>query len=344
MKCKRTTDGRKFDHHTLQVMRQQAIKAVREGQTATSVAAAFGLNVRTVFTWLAKYSDGGDQALLAKPIPGRPPKVSDEEMHWISEAVRNHTPQQFELEYGLWTLSLIAKLIHRQFGKSLSLAAVSRIMKLLGFSAQKPLYQAWQQDAAMVRRWETETYPQIKAQARSVGAMVYFADEAGIRSDYHTGTTWAPVGETPVVAVTGRRFSLNMISAVSPRGDFRFMVHEGSVTAAVFKDFLSRLMIAATRPVFVVVDGHPIHKSRLVQEFVDGLDGQLKLFYLPPYSPHLNPDEQVWAHVKRRVSKQAVQGKDDMKKLALGALRRIQKLPRLVRAFFQQPECQYASQ
>ncbi|WP_234485026.1 IS630 family transposase [Noviherbaspirillum pedocola] len=325
-------------------MRQQAIRAVREWQTVTSVAAAFGLNVRTAFNWLAKYSDGGDEALLAKPISGRPAKVSDEEMHWIAQAVRDHTPQHFELEYGLWTLSLIAKLIHRQFGKSMSLAAVSRIMKLLGFSAQKPLYQAWQQDAAMVRRWETKTYPQIKAEARATGAMVYFADEAGIRSDYHTGTTWAPVGETPVVAVTGRRFSLNMISAVSPRGDFRFMVHEGTVTAPVFKDFLSRLMIGATRPVFVIVDGHPIHKSRLVQDYVDGLNGQLRLFYLPPYAPHLNPDEQVWAHVKRRVSKQMVQGKDDMKKLALGALRRLQKLPRLVRSFFLQPECQYASQ
>ena len=147
----------------------------------------------------------------------------------------------------------------------------------------------------------------------------------------------------PVVAVTGRRFSLNMISAVSPRGDFRFMVHEGSVTAPVFKDFLSRLMIGATRPVFVIVDGHPIHKSGLVKDYVDGLDGQLRLFYLPPYSPHLNPDEQVWAHAKRCVSKQAVEGKDDMKKLALGALRRIQKLPRLAGAFFQKPKCQYAS-
>lgn len=293
MKCKRTSDGRKFDHHTLQVMRQQAIQAVHKGQTATSVAAAFGLNVRTVFTWLAKYSDGGEQALLAKPIPGRPPKISDEEMQRIAQAVRDHTPRQFALEYGLWTLSLIAKLIDRQFGKSLSLAAVSRIMKLLGFSAQKPLYQAWQHDAAMVRRWKTETYPEIKAQARLAGAAVYFADEAGIRSDYHTGTTWVPVGERPVVAVTGRRYSLNMISAVSPRGDFHFMVHEGSVTAPVFKDFLSRLMIGATRPVFVIVDGHPMHTSRLVKDYVDGLDGQLQLFYLPPYAPHLNPDEQL---------------------------------------------------
>jgi transposase len=173
MKCKRMSDGRKLDHHTLQVMRQQAIRAVREGQTANSVAAAFGLNVRTVFNCLAKFSDGGEEALLAKPIPGRPPKISDEEMRWIAHAVRNHTPQQFEREYRLWTLSLIAKLINHQFGKSLSLAAVSRIMKLL-LSAQKPLYQAWQQDAAMVRRWETKTYPHIKAEARSVGATVCF--------------------------------------------------------------------------------------------------------------------------------------------------------------------------
>lgn len=135
-----------------------------------------------------------------------------------------------------------------------------------------------------------------------------------------------------------------MISAVSPRGDFRFMVHEGAVTSSTFKEFLTRLMIGATRPVFVVVDGHPIHKSRLVKDYVASLDGKLKLFYLPPYSPQLNPDEQVWAHVKRQVSRRLVQNSDDMKKLARGALRRIQKLPELVKSFFRQPECQYAAQ
>jgi len=216
-------------------------------------------------------------------------------------------------------------------------------MKLLGFSAQKPLYQAWQQDAALVRQWEKDTYPAIRAEARANGATIYFADESGIRSDYHTGTTWAPRGQTPVVEVTGRRFSLSMISAVSPRGDFRFMVHDGSVTATVFREFLKRLMIGAHKPVFVIVDGHPIHKAKLVKTYVERLDGKLKLFYLPPYSPHLNPDEQVWAHVKRQVSRQLVQGKDEMKRLAIGALRRIQRLPELVKSFFRQPECEYAA-
>ena len=173
------------------------------------------------------------------------------------------------------------------------------------------------------------------------GASIYFADEAGIRSDYHTGTTWAPVGETPVVKVTGRRFSLNMISAVSPRGEFRFMLHEGTVTAKVFKRFLQRLLIGTKRPIFLIVDGHPTHKAKLVKSFVESTNGQLKLFFLPPYSPHLNPDETVWAHVKREVAKGGVEDKDQLKRLALRALRRIQKLPALVRSFFQQPESQY---
>jgi len=343
MKCKRTSDGRKLDHGTLQAMRQQAVKAVREGQEVMSVAAAYGVNVRSVFRWLADFTNGGQRALLAKPISGRPSKVTPEELQWLAQAVRDHTPQQYKFEFGLWTLSLIGALIERQFGKKLALSGVSRVMKILGFTAQKPLYQAWQQDATLVRQWEFETYPAIRAEARVAGATIYFADESGMRSDYHTGTTWAPKGQTPVVEVTGRRFSLNMISAVSPRGEFRFMLHEGTVTATVFREFLKRLMMGAKRPVFLVVDGHPIHKARLVKDFVQQQEGRLKLFYLPPYAPHLNPDEQVWAHVKRSVSKRLVQDKDDMKQLALGALRRIQKLPGLVRSFFRQPECLYAA-
>ena len=122
------------------------------------------------------------------------------------------------------------------------------------------------------------------------------------------------------------------------------MVREGSVTSAVFKEFLSSLMIGASKPVFMVVDGHLTHQSKLVKDYTASLNGQLELFYLPQYLPHLNPDEQVWAHVKRQVSRRLVQNSDDMKKLALGALRRIQKLPSLVRSFFQKPEFQYAEQ
>lgn len=343
MKCKRESDGRKLDHMALQAMRQQAVKASRNGMGVKEIAAVLGMNERTIFKWLAQFATGGQNALLAKPIPGRKPLIGPVEMRWIANAVKDNTPLQFKFEFGLWTLKLIGALIHREFGKKLSDGSVGRIMKLLGFTCQKPLYQAWQQDAVLVKKWETETYPAIKAQALTEGAMIYFSDEAGIRSDYHTGTTWAPVGETPVVAVTGRRFSFNMISAVSPNGEFRFMIHDGSFTAQTFKEFLKRLMVGASKPIFVIVDGHPIHKAKLVKDFVEAQNGQLKLFYLPAYSPHLNPDEQVWAHVKRQVSKQLVQSKEEMTKLAMGALRRIQKLPAMVKSFFQQQECRYAS-
>jgi transposase len=262
-------------------------------------------------------------------------------MRWIARAVHDDSPLLFKFPYGLWTLSLISRLIERQFGKSLSLASVSQVMKLLGFTVQNPLSQAWQQDPVLVRQWETETYPEIRAEARRAGATMYFADESGIRSDYHTGTTWAPVGQTPVVEATGRRFSLNMISAVSPQGGFRFMIQEGTVTSAVFKRFLQRLMIGAGQPIFLIVDGIPTHKSKLVRSYVKSTNGELKLFLLPPYSPPLNPDEQVWAHVKRDVAKRGVEDKDRLKRLALGALRRIQKIPTLVQSLFRQPECQY---
>lgn len=342
MNTEKKTDARQLDHATLEAMRLRAMAAVKAGMKVPDLAKAYGVNRRTVFRWLADFYEGGEQALKAKPIAGRPAKLDESQMRWLAQAVTDQTPLDHGFEVGLWTLSLMRELIRRQFGHTLALASVSRAMRLLGITVQKPLYRAWQQDPQRVRQWEAEEFPAIKQQARESGATVFFADESGIRSDYHTGTTWAPTGQTPVVSATGRRFSLNMLSAVSPRGEFRFMLHDGTVTAPIFKRFLQRLMSGATSPVFVVVDGHPTHKSNLVRAFVDSQAGKLQLFFLPPYSPQLNPDEQVWAHVKRRVSSQFVQSKDEMKRLALSALRRIQKLPTLVKSFFDHNECLYA--
>lgn len=207
---------------------------------------------------------------------------------------------------------------------------------------KRPLYRAWQRDPVLVEKWQAETFPALQAEARRAGAAIYFSDEAGIHSDYHAGTTWAPCGETPMIKATGRRFGLNMISAVSARGDFLFMLHEGSVTAKVFREFLRRLMRGAEQPVILVVDGHPIHKAKLVKKYVEQQEGQLKLVLLPPYSPQLRPDEQVWGHVKPRVVKQLPQNKAELRQLVIGALRHLQKLPEKVKSFFRHPECRYA--
>lgn len=342
MKCKRDSDGRQIDKRALPVLRQQAVKAVGRGESATSVAAALGVNIRTVFRWLSDFASGGQNALLGKSRPGRPPKVTPEEMRWIAATVRDQSPQQMKFEFGLWTLSLIGEVIFRQFGKRLTKPSVGRIMRILGFTPQRPLYRAWQQDPVMVEKWQVEDFPRLRAEAEQAGAVIYFADEAGVRSDYHAGTTWAPCGRTPVVKATGRRFGMNVISAVSARGDFRFMMHEGTVTAVVFREFLKRLMAGAKQAIFLVVDGHPTHKATLVKEYVKQQQGKLKLICLPPYSPQLNPDEQVWGYVKSRVAKQLPENKDELKQLLVAVLRRLQKLPKVVAGFFHHPECRYA--
>ncbi len=163
MKYQRMTAGRKHGRGALPVIRQQAGKAIRERQVVHTVVAAYDLNVRGVFRRLAAFANGVQKARLSRTHLGRPPKVGADEMHWLARALKEHTPQQFRFSFGLWTLSLIAALIEREFGKKLSLASVSRIMELLWFSAQKALYQAWQQDAPLVRMWENDTYQAIRA-------------------------------------------------------------------------------------------------------------------------------------------------------------------------------------
>jgi len=342
MKCKRNSDGREHDHHTLQVMRQQAVKAVRNGESVESVTAAMGVNIRTVFRWLSAYASGGQTALLAKPIPGRPPILDANQMSWVARTVKDKNPQQMKFEFALWTLSLIGEVIYQKFGKRLSAGSLSRVMRILGYTPQKPKYVAWQQDPVLVETWKTEIYPAVRAEADKTGAVIMFADEAGIRSDHRSGTTWAPQGETPTIKATGRRYGLNIISAVSARGDFRFMIHDGTVDAEVFRDFLKRLMVGAKQPIILVVDGHPTHKSKLVREYVESQEGKLKLVVLPAYSPQLNPDEQVWAWVKAKVARQLPQNKEVLKQFVLSALRSLQKLPDIVQSFFRHPDCIYA--
>ena len=203
---------------------------------------------------------------------------------------------------------------------------------------------AWQQDPVLVEAWKTNLFPALKAEAKKTGAIICFADESGIRSNHRAGKTWAPCGKTPMVEATGRRFGLNMISAVSTQGKFRFMIQEGTVNSEVFREFLQRLMKGATRPVILVVDVNSAHKSKLVKEYVEQQEGRLMLVYLPPYSPQLNPDEQVWSWIKSLVAKQVLMNKVELKQVVLSNLRKLQKMPHIVRSFFSHQDCQYATE
>ena len=180
-----------------------------------------------------------------------------------------------------------------------------------------------------MEHWIHTEFPKIKRLAKRRGAEIFFGDEAGVRSDHHSGTTWAPRGKTPVVSSTGARFGFNMISAVSPQGSLRFMVVEGKVGAAKLIGFLKRLIHGVDHAVFLVVDGHPSHKAKMVKEYVASLKGRLELFILPGYSPELNPDEHVWNNLKNTLGRVRHETNDKMKRLAINHLRRLQKSPEL---------------
>lgn len=338
----RDNDGRKLDHKTLEQMRLRAIDAVESGRHPEDVAAALGMHRKTVYGWMARYREGGKQALRARPVPGRPPKLSGQQLRRLYGLITGADPRQLQFQFALWTREMIAELIRREFGVALSLSGVGRLLGRLGLSPQRPLWRAWQADPEAVQRWKTEQFPAIRAQARRDGATIYFADEAGIRSDYHAGTTWAPVGRTPIVKATGARHRLNMISAVTAQGRLRFATYTGSFTAALFIDFCRKLLHDTDGPVYLVVDGHPTHKAKTVKRFVEGTNGRLKLFVLPAHSPQLNPDEWVWKNVKHdRVGRTSVRTADQFKATIIGALRRLQKLPHIVRAFFADPDLRY---
>jgi transposase len=338
----RENDGRKLDHQTLEAMRLRAVDAVESGVHPEDVAASLGMARGTVYGWLATYREGGKQALKARPVPGRPPKLSGEQMRRLYALIAGTDPRQLEFEFALWTRELVRALIRREFKVSLSAVSVGRLLRTLGLSPQRPLWRAWQADPQAVQRWKDEEFPAIRARAKAEGATVYFADEAGIRSDYHAGTTWAPVGRTPVVKATGARHSVNMISAVTAQGLLRFSTYTGSFTAARFIEFCRKLIGDTSGPVYLVVDGHPTHKAKLVKQFVASTEGRLKLFVLPAYSPQLNPDEWVWKNIKHdRVGRTSVTGADEFKAKIIGALRRLQKMPQIVRAFFADPELRY---
>ena len=339
----RDDDGRKLDHATLEAMRLRAVKRIEAGARVEDVASSLGLSRSAVFAWMAAYREGGERALVAKPVPGRPPKLSGTQLRTLYTLISGSDPRQYQFEFALWTRELVQQLIWTRFRVRLSVVSVGRVLRMLGLSPQRPVFRATQQDPERVKRWRETDYPAIREEAAQAGGMIYFADEAGIRSDYHSGTTWAPVGQTPVVTSTGARYSLNMISAVTPKGRLRFSTFTGSMTAKVFLDFVKRLLHDEPNPVFLILDGHPVHRSKAVREFAQSSDGRLRLFFLPPYSPELNPDEWVWKNVKHdRIGKAGITSAEDLQNKAERALRRLQRLPALVCAFFSDPHIRYA--
>jgi transposase len=290
----RDNDGRKLSKAAREQLRIIAVKRVLAGESPEEVIISIGFNRRCIYQWLAAYRSGGFEALKDnKNHGGRPPLLSWEQMFQLYKIVSSENPLQYKFEFALWTIEIVRQLIAREFGVTLSGVSVWRTLRALGLSPQEPKRTAYQQNPEVVKKFLHEEYPAIKQGAGDCWAKIYWADEASIHSDYHSGTTWVKKGETPVLNTAGARFSVTMISAVCGRGELRFMAAEKACTAPVFIGFLKRLMHGQEQPIFLIVDGHPVHKSKMVKKFVESVEGKLQLFLLPAYSSDLNPDESV---------------------------------------------------
>jgi transposase len=322
--------------------RVSACEALEKGVDVDDIAEVLKVSRSSIFEWQKTYRAHGPDALRTKKTRGPESKLSDSQLSQLCRLIVGNDPRQLSFGLALWTRGMIQDLIFRQFGVRLSLVSVGRALAGLGLSPQRPLYRSYEQDPEKVRTWKQETFPQIQARAKKEGAAIFFADEASVRTNYHAGTTWAPVGQTPVVAASGRTRSISMVSAVSPRGELHFQVYEEGIRKEEFLEFCKMLVEDMKRPVFLILDNSQVHRSKILKEYVEQSSGMLTVFFLPPYSPDLNPDEWVWKNVKHdNLGRASVRSETELAQYAQAALVKLKQLPEKIRAFFGDPALGY---
>ena len=341
-------DARSLPGAAQAALRKRAVQAVLDGMTQAEAARVFGVHPNAVNRWILRYREAGWDGLGERRRgrrPGEQPALSVRQQQEVIALVRDSTPDQLGLPGFLWTRDAVAELITQRSGRWLARTTVGGYLRGWGFSPQRPQRRALEQNPMAVGRWLAETYPAICAQARRDGGVVLWLDEMGVRSDAAAGRSWAPVGRTPVIKRTGKRFRVNMLSAISNAGMLRFRLFVGSFNGLVFIDFLGRLLRdCAGRKVHLIVDGHPVHRAKLVSAWVGRHAERIELHFLPGYSPELNPVELLNHDVKANAAgRRRPRSVGELREELHGYLRRRQRQPEVLVRFFDHPTTRYAA-
>ena len=329
-------------------LRNRAVQAVLGGMTQAEAARVFGVHRNAVNRWIRRYREGGFPGLAEQRRGrrrGEQPALSERQQQELIALVRDSTPDQLGLAGFLWTRDAVAELLAQRYGVWLARTTVGGYLRGWGFSPQRPQHRALEQNPVAVARWLATEFPAICVQARREGGVVLWLDEMGVRSDAAAGRSWAPVGRTPVIKRTGKRFRVNMISAISNQGLLRFRLFTGSFTGAVFIDFLRRLLRdCGGRKVHLIVDGHPVHRAKLVSAWVGRHAERIELHFLPGYSPELNPVELLNHDVKANAAgRRRPRSAGELREELHGYLRRRQRQPQVLVRFFDHPTTRYAA-
>ena len=338
-------DGRTLDHKTLEHLRIQAVRrVVEDGEQPSKVMASMGLCRTTIYPWLEAYKENGFNALAESIAKGPEPLLNNAQRQQVKRWILGKDPRQYGFDFGLWSRRIVQQLIQEKLSVEMCLTTVGKLLASLDITPQKPLRRAYERDPIAVQHWLDHGYPQLSKRAKKEGAKIFFLDEAGFQSDPPLGKTYGLKGHTPVVQTSGQRQSINVISAINARGEFWAATYDAKLNSETFVLFLQDFMKGQKGKVFLVMDGHPSHKARAVQKYVESLEGRLELHRLPTYSPDLNPDEFVWSHMKNNgVSKKPLKQNESLRQRVETDLLNLYSNPELIRSFFKAPSVAYTN-
>jgi len=341
----RKRDARTLSSEAQEDLRRRVVSAVRGGMSQTEAATIFDVARGTVNKWSRLHEQGGSRALVGgkrgRPRVAKLPREQrDQTIRWIL----GKCPDQFWLPFALWTREAVQQLLAQKFGLSVSVWTVGRYLKEWGLTPQKPVRRAFEQNPKQVQQWLKEDYPTIERAAKQAGAEIHWGDEMGIRSDHQAGRSYGKRGKTPVVPGTGQRFRFNMVSTITNRGRLAFMLFAQEFTAKIFTRFLERLLRQVKRKIFLIVDRHPVHRSAPVRRWLTRHTSRIEMFFLPSYSPELNPDELLNQDVKTNaVGRVRPWTQDEMMYDVRSYLRSRQRRPAIVRRYFEGDHVCYAA-
>lgn len=339
--------GRMLSGEVLNERRRLAVKLRLGGMKLAAVSESVELSVSTILAAVRAYKRGGWSAVATRRrgrSEGDGRTLSSEQEETIRRMICDRTPDQLKMPYALWTRAAVGNLVAHQFDIKLPVRTVGHYLKRWGFTPQKPIRKAYEQRPEAVRSWLEEQYPAILERAKAEGAQIHWGDETGLRSDDVRGRSYAPKGQTPVVEVSRRRESLSLISAVTNQGKVRWMVFGGALNAKILIRFFRRLIQDAQVKVFLVLDNLRVHHARVVRAWLAEHRDQIEVFYLPSYSPELNPDECLNADLKQAVrSRPSSRDKGQMKRAAIGHLRKLSRSPERVKKYFHHKPVRYAA-
>ena len=340
-------DTRTLSPQAQEDLRRRVVAAVESGMTQKQAAEVFHVNATSVSGWVNAWRRKGDRALEARARGRRPQEqkaLSKRRQKTVCVVLRIQSPEQAGGSGLLWTRKQVADLVKRRFAISLSLPTTGKYLRAWGLTPQKPIRKSYEQNPATVRAWLQERYPAIVAAAKAEGGILLWLDESGIPSTAELRATWAPIGITPVVPKTGKRFRVNLMAAISNQGALSFTVYERSLTVARYTDFLGRLIRHYAQPVHLIVEGHPTHRAKSVTAWLAEHDDEITQHFLPGYSPELNPVEILNGDTKRHVATLAAPRNRAEPTVAISShLHRRQKQPDTVAAMFHKEEVRYAA-